>query len=210
MHPARLVVNSRDITERKEAEAALRQSEAQLREKAAQLEQALHELQETQTQLIQTEKMSSLGLLVAGIAHEINNPVSFIYGNIPHATHYTQDLLHLIDLYRQQYPNPALAIQAEVEAIDLDFLSRDLPKVMDSMQLGAERIRQLVLSLRNFSRLDKAARAPVDLHQGIDNTLLLLQHRLKARAGNPGFRLSKSMGHCRQWSAMQGNSTRCS
>jgi PAS domain S-box-containing protein len=191
---ARLVVNSRDITERKEAEAALRQSEAQLREKAAQLEQALHELQETQTQLIQTEKMSSLGLLVAGIAHEINNPVSFIYGNIPHATHYTQDLLHLIDLYRQQYPNPAPAIKAEVEAIDLDFLSRDLPKVMDSMQLGAERIRQLVLSLRNFSRLDKAARAPVDLHQGIDNTLLLLQHRLKARAGNPGIQVIKEYG----------------
>ena len=178
----RIVVNSRDITERKQTEAALIQSEAQLREKAAQLEQALQELQETQTQLIQTEKMSSLGLLVAGIAHEINNPVSFIYGNIPHATQYTQDLLNLVDLYQQNYPNPVPKIQDELEIIDIDFLRKDLPKVMESMQIGAERIRQIVLSLRNFSRVDRTAREPVDLHQNIDNTLLLLQHRLKAKA----------------------------
>jgi signal transduction histidine kinase len=172
----------------------MRQSESQLREKATQLEHTLHELQETQTQLIQTEKMSSLGLLVAGIAHEINNPVSFIYGNIPHATQYTQDLLHLIDLYREQYPQPTPLIQAEEEAIDLDFLSEDLPKLMNSMQMGAERIRQIVLSLRNFSRLDKAAREPVDVHQGIDNTLLLLQHRLKAKAGHPKIEIVKEYG----------------
>lgn len=190
----RIVVNFRDVTERKRAEEARKQSEAQLREKATQLENTLHELQETQTQLIQTEKMSSLGLLVAGIAHEINNPVSFIYGNIPHATQYTQDLLHLIDLYRQEYPQPAPIIQAEEQSIDLDFLSEDLPKLMNSMQMGAERIRQIVLSLRNFSRLDKAAREPVDLHQGIDNTLLLLQHRVKAKAGRPKIELVKEYG----------------
>ncbi|HEY9726622.1 MAG TPA: PAS domain S-box protein [Chroococcales cyanobacterium] len=191
---ARLVVNARDITERKRAEAALIQSEAQLREKADQLEHALHELRETQTQLIQTEKMSSLGLLIAGIAHEINNPVSFIYGNIPHATQYAQDLLHLIDLYQQHSPHPAPAIQAEAEAIDLEFISRDLPKVMHSMQMGAERIRQIVLSLRSFSRIDKTAREPIDLHQGIDNTLLLLQHRLKAKMGHPPIQVIREYG----------------
>ncbi len=200
----RLVANFRDITERKLAETALRQSEAQLREKAAQLECALHKLQDTQAQLIQTEKMSSLGLLIAGIAHEINNPISFIYGNIPHAAQYTQDLLRLIDLYRQHYPQPLPAIEAEIEAMDLEFLSQDLPKVMDSMQLGAERIRQIVQSLRYFSRLDRATREPIDLHQSLDSTLLLLQHRLKGKAGHPPIQVIKTYGEVPRIEAYAG------
>jgi PAS domain S-box-containing protein len=191
---ARIVVNSRDVTERKLTEAALKESEAQLREKASELEATLHELQETQSHLIQTEKMSSLGLLVAGIAHEINNPVSFIYGNIPHATEYTQHLLHLINLYRNYYPQPVQEIQDESEEIDLAFLSEDLPKVMESMQIGAERIRQIVLALRTFSRVDKSKREAIDLHQCIDETLFLLQHRIKAKGERPAIQLIKNYG----------------
>jgi len=162
---------------------------------AQQLQQALYDLQATQAQLVQTEKMSSLGQLVAGIAHEINNPVSFIYGNIDHASNYTQDLLNLVKLYQQHYPNPVPAIQAEAEAIDLDFLVTDLPKILTSMRVGSERIRQIVLSLRSFSRLDEAEMKPVDLHEGIDNTLLILQNRLRKDAKSAGIQIIKRYGN---------------
>ncbi|NJO40154.1 MAG: HAMP domain-containing protein [Cyanobacteria bacterium CRU_2_1] len=143
------------------------------------IEDYTRELQDTQTQLIQTEKMSSLGQMVAGIAHEINNPVNFIYGNLSYTKIYTEDLLGLVHLYRQHYPNATPEIQERIEAIDLDFLNEDLPKLLSSMKLGADRIRQLVLSLRNFSRLDEAETKLSDLHEGIDSTLLLLGNRLK-------------------------------
>ena len=164
-------------------------------DKAQQLEAALLELQQTQAQLIQTEKMSSLGQLVAGIAHEINNPVNFIYGNISHASEYTKDLLHLVELYQQSYYPPTPEIDRQINNIDLDFLRQDLPKILESMKMGAERIRQIVLSLRNFSRLDEDGTKAVDIHQGMDSTLLLLQNRLKAKPGHPEIQVIRDYGN---------------
>ncbi|MBD2497488.1 GAF domain-containing protein [Nostoc sp. FACHB-280] len=169
-------------------------SEAEARAKATQLEQTLLELQAAQTQLIQTEKMSSLGQLVAGVAHEINNPVNFIYGNLHYANRYTQDLLKMIELYQLHYPQPHAEIISTARSIDLEFLADDLPKMISSMQVGADRIRSIVLSLRNFSRLDEAENKPVDLHEGIDNTLLILQHRLKSTTNFTGIDVLKDYG----------------
>jgi signal transduction histidine kinase len=153
--------------------------EQRVEERTQDLTEALQALKQTQSQLIQSEKMSSLGQLVSGIAHEVNNPINFIHGNLKHADEYSQNLLTLIRLYQQQYPQPPLVVQTYTEAIDLAFLQEDLPKLLASMQMGTERIRQIVLSLRNFSRLDEAEMKPVDLHEGIENTLLILNGRLK-------------------------------
>jgi signal transduction histidine kinase len=139
------------------------------------------ELKLAEAQLIQTEKMSSLGAMVAGVAHEINNPVNFIYGNLDYTSEYIQDLLSLLYLYQQHYPEPLPAIKNQLEAIDFDFLAEDLPKILSSMKGGAERIREVVLSLRNFSRLDESGMKRVNIHEGIDNTLLILNSRLKPR-----------------------------
>ncbi|NJO48420.1 MAG: GAF domain-containing sensor histidine kinase [Leptolyngbyaceae cyanobacterium RM2_2_4] len=176
---------------------AIQQAEflAQTQSQSAALSQALEDLQKTQTQLIQHEKMSSLGQLVAGVAHEINNPVNFIYGNLIYASQYTQDLLDLIALYRKRYPEAHSEIGDRANLIDLDFLVEDLPRMLTSMQIGADRIRQIVLSLRNFSRLDEASVKLVDIHEGIDSTLLILQYRLKAKTGTTGIKVIKNYGN---------------
>lgn len=172
---------------------ALQQAEllTQTRQQAAELSQTLQELKQSQTRLIQGEKMAGLGQLVAGVAHEINNPVNFILGNLTHVNEYTQALLNLISLYHKNYPDPVLEIQIEEDDIDLDFLKEDLPKTLASMNIGVDRIRGIVSSLRTFSRIDEAQMKPVDIHEGIDSTLLILQHRFKERSDRPSIQVIK-------------------
>lgn len=165
---------ARDITARKA-------SEAKLRQQAIDLENALQELQKAQARLIHSEKMSSLGQLVAGIAHEINNPISFIHGNVSHANAYFDDLSELIKLYQKHYPQPHSEIENFIKEIELDFIHEDVLSLFNSMHTGTERVREIVLSLRNFSRLDEAELKRVDLHDGIESTLTILQSRLHER-----------------------------
>jgi signal transduction histidine kinase len=141
--------------------------------------------------MVQSEKMSALGQLVAGIAHEINNPINFIHGNVNHIHQHTQDLFGLISTYQSHYPQPPESLQDDLEELDLDFLKEDLDNILRSMKVGSERIRQIVLSLRNFSRLDESEFKAVNLHEGIDNTLMILQHRLKASADRPAIQIVK-------------------
>ncbi|MEM8810555.1 MAG: PAS domain S-box protein, partial [Cyanobacteria bacterium P01_G01_bin.38] len=169
-------------------------TELKLKRQAETLKATLKQLKRTQLQMIQSEKMSSLGQLVAGIAHEINNPVGFIHGNLHPAQQYAEDLLDLINLYQQVYPDPDAAIAAEIRAIDLAFIQQDFPKLLDSMAMGTQRIREIVLSLRNFSRLDESDRKAVDLHEGIDNTLIILGSRLKGTADMPAVDIIKDYG----------------
>jgi two-component system, NtrC family, sensor kinase len=170
------------------------QVEKNLRGTNQQLTQVLNKLRQTQVQLIQSEKMSSLGHLVAGIAHEINNPVNFIYGNLSHLDAYIKDLLNLLTLYQQHYPNPNEEIQHQAETIDVKFLVEDLPKILSSMEIGTERIQEIIVSLRNFSRLGESEKKLVDLHEGIENTILILRHRLKATAKHPEILIIKEYG----------------
>ncbi len=172
----------------------MQQSESLARKQAAQLELTLENLQQTQATLIQSEKMASLGQLVAGVAHEVNNPVNFIHGNLAHVGKYTQDLLQLINLFQQRCSVHDPEIQNRIAEIDFDFLIQDLPKTLDSMQVGADRIRQIVLTLRNFSRLDEAEVKLVNIHEGLDSTLVILHHRLKAGPEYSGIQIIKEYG----------------
>ncbi len=172
---------ARDITVSKQAEAELKST--------------LAELQQAQMQLIQTEKMSSLGQLVAGVAHEINNPTNFIYGNLNHAHGFTQDLLTLVQLYQKYYPQPATEIQTFAEEIDLDFVIQDLPKLLQSMKAGTQRIREIVVGLRTFSRMDEADMKEVNIHEGIESTLMIIEHRLKQTPARPEIEVIKKYGN---------------
>ncbi|MBW4685719.1 MAG: AAA family ATPase [Komarekiella atlantica HA4396-MV6] len=170
----------------------------ELNENNLRLKQTLHELKLAQAQLIQTEKMSSLGQMVAGVAHEINNPVTFIHGNLAHIDEYMHNLLTLIDLYQEIYPNTAPGIDEFLVNIDFDFMKEDIPKTLSSMKIGTQRIREIVLTLRNFSRLDEADMKPVNIHEGIDSTLLILQSHLQTKSGHPAIQIIKDYGELPQ------------
>ncbi len=187
-----------EISDRQRADEALQkltqELEIRVEARTSELSKALKDLQQAQTQLVQTEKMSSLGQLVAGVAHEINNPVNFIAGNLGHAMDYAHTLLQIVSLYQNYYPLPSQEIITALEDGEIDFLMEDFPKMLSSMKVGTDRIQKIVLSLRNFSRMDESDYKPVDIHTGIDSTLMILQSRLKANYERPEIKVVKEYG----------------
>ncbi|BAZ07826.1 sensor histidine kinase [Calothrix sp. NIES-3974] len=187
-------IQNEEVLARIQVHLQLRSANRIMEQRTQELQQALVNLQKAQLQLVQGEKMSALGQLVAGIAHEINNPVNFIHANITHVREYVQNLLDFLCLYQHHYPQPIAEIQERAAEIDVKFLQQDLLKILKSMEIGSDRIRDLVLSLRNFSRLDEAECKQVDIHEGIENTLLILQHRLKAKPHFPAIQIIRDYG----------------
>jgi signal transduction histidine kinase len=165
------------------------------KERARIAREGFRDLQHNYTRLLQNEKMIALGQLVAGIAHEINNPMNFIYGNLSYASEYVRDLLFILECYQQKIPYQDAIYQAKSKGIEINFIVEDLPKLLSSMKVGATRINEIILSLRNFSRLDQAELKLVDIHQGIENTLVILQHNLKAKTDRPEIKVIKEYGN---------------
>jgi signal transduction histidine kinase len=165
--------------------------EHRVAERTIALSDSLHNLQQAQLQLVQGEKMATLGQLVAGVAHEINNPVGFISGNVKHAEQYVQDLLHLVTMYQAQFPEPGEAITEEIENIDLEYLSTDLPKLLSSMKDGTSRIRGISDSLRSFARTDTVNKTEFQLQEGLDSTIMILKYRLKSGEGRGEIQIQK-------------------
>ncbi len=184
-----------EVVLRIENQINLRLLQVKLQEKNFSLQQALDNLKAAQVQQIQNEKMVALGQLVAGIAHEINNPISFIYGNLQYAGEYVQDLVNLIEVYQQEYPKPTPKIQQLAKDIDLNFMIKDLQNLIGAMYRGSDRIREIVLALQHFSRHDEAEMKRVNIHEDIENTLVMLQHRLREVGDRPAIVVVKDYGN---------------
>lgn len=170
------------------------QLEAQVESRTAELQTALGELEKSQLQLIQNEKMTALGGLVAGVAHEINNPVGCILGNVGATRAYISDLLGLLDLYAKELPNPSAQLAEELEDADLDYVREDLPKLIRAMEDSGDRIKSISKSLRTFSRSDTENKQPFDFKEGIESTILILRHRLKANEQRPAIEVTTNYG----------------
>jgi signal transduction histidine kinase len=192
LYGALYLVMKRADTLIKDQHQHLQHSNALYQNQAETLEHTLSQLRQTQSQMIQSEKMSGLGQLVAGVAHEINNPIGFVYGNLTFAEQYFKDLVALLGHYQQLCPEPSIEIQTFSEEIDLDYVLKDLPSVLNSMKVGSDRVKQIVTSLRNFARMDEAELKPVDIHEGIESTLIILTHRLKAQPTHPEIQIMRS------------------